>query len=82
MSSLFYGYPGSDAVDNDFDTYAHTNNSEVPWINIQLGESAIIRSVLVIMYAGCCFNRIGIASITVGNNSNPNLNPVCKANID
>ncbi len=29
-----------------------------------------------------CFIRIGIASITVGNNSDPFLNPECKANID
>jgi hypothetical protein len=84
MSSenLYWGYPSPATVDNNFDTYAHTNNSEVPWINIQLSESAIIRSVLVIMDPFCCFNRMGIASITAGNNSHPNLNPVCKANID
>jgi hypothetical protein len=34
------------------------------------------------MEADCCFLRMGIASITVGNNPNPNLNSVCKANID
>ena len=29
-----------------------------------------------------CYNRIGMASITVGNDPDPNLNPVCKPNID
>ena len=34
------------------------------------------------MRTNCCYCRIGIASITVGTNPNPNLNAVCKANID
>jgi hypothetical protein len=34
------------------------------------------------MRVNCCFARIGIASITVGNNSDPNLNQICMANID
>ena len=34
------------------------------------------------MRTDCCYCRIGIASITVGTNPNPNLNAVCKANID
>ena len=34
------------------------------------------------MRTNCCYCRIGIASITVGTNSNPNLYAVCKANID
>jgi hypothetical protein len=50
LSSLYSGlYPGSNAVDNNLDTMAHTAGTEVPWINIQLAESTIIKSVAVIM---------------------------------
>ncbi len=53
MSSVYnssYGYfPGYLTVDNNFDTYSHTACSEVPWLNIQLAESAIVRTVAVIM---------------------------------
>ena len=74
--------PGSKAVDNNFATLCHTAGTEVPWVNIQLAESAIVRSVAVIVSFHCCYTRIGIASITVGTNPDPHLNAVCKANID
>jgi hypothetical protein len=80
MSSVWFA--GSNSVDNNFDTFTRTNATEVPWLNIQLAELVIIKSVVIIMRIDCCFNRIGIASITVGNNPDPNLNSVCKANID
>ena len=34
MSGLKTGFPGSNAVDNNFDNYCHTANTEVPWVNI------------------------------------------------
>ena len=34
MSSFNTGYSGSNAVDNNFDTYSHTQNTEIPWLNI------------------------------------------------
>ena len=60
-----------------------TNASEVPWMNILLAESAIIRSVAVINRNnpanGGAFNRIGITSIRIGTNVNPNSNAECKS---
>ena len=82
MPSVFANGPGSYAVDNNFYTASHTAGTEVPWINIKLAELAIVRSLLIIMRIDCCFNRIGMTSIYIGNNSDPSLNPECKTNID
>ena len=62
----------------------HTENEGVPWVNILLAESSIIRSVVLInrnhpsIMAGA-YSRIGITSIRVGNNANPNSNAECKS---
>jgi folate-dependent phosphoribosylglycinamide formyltransferase PurN len=49
MPSSYSAFPGSKAVDNDFETFAHTSGTEVPWINIEISESAIIKTVVVII---------------------------------
>jgi hypothetical protein len=34
MSSDIASFPGSNAVDNNFNTYSHTRDLGVPWVNI------------------------------------------------
>ena len=79
VSSLLNGlnYPASYLVDNLFENFTSTAGTEVPWLNIQLAESAVIRSVVVIMRADMCFTRIGTTSIRVGTNSDPTQNTEC-----
>ena len=69
-------------MDNDFTTIAHTKGTEVPWMNIELAEPATIRTVAFFNRLDCCTGRIGLSSIRVGTNTNPNSNEECKGNID
>ena len=72
----------SQLVDNDFTTMASTQCTEVPWMNIELAEPATIRTVAFFNRLDWYTNGIGISSIRVGTNTNPNSNEECKGNID
>ena len=71
----------SQLTDNNFFSIAHTN-SEMGWMNVQLIELSLIKSVVIINRTTCCYNRIIYTSIQVGNNSNPNNNNACANNVD
>ena len=51
-------------------------------MNIELAEPATIRTVAFLNRLDCCTSSIGLSSIRVGTNANPNSNVECKGNID
>ena len=95
MSSQFddsnFNYPGclpdhclaKQAADNDLMSITTTENGPGSgWINIQLAEPGIINTVIIFLRPDANADTIGLSSIRVGADPNPNQNAECYANVD
>ena len=81
MSTVDPGYLVTNLVDNSIGNGSVSTLSEaLPWMNIQLLESGMIRTVAIFTRPDFV-NRIATTSIRVGTDPNLLNNAVCKGSI-
>ena len=87
MSSFHCGDKSATLTDNtyplatDCNIYAHTNQDDNPWMNIQLAQSSTIASVYLVNEQKANTGRATDTDIRIGTSSTVSNNALCK-NID
>jgi len=56
-------FPPTNMVDNDDNTFYHSNNTEYPWVKVDLGSEQFIHTIQLANRVDCC--RFRIAGITM-----------------
>jgi hypothetical protein len=65
LSSENAQFPGSNAVDGDFDNFVHTSCNEEPWLQVDLGAFFNITQIKVFNRKDCCSGRIVGAKLEI-----------------
>ena len=70
LSSVLPGYPGSNLLDSNLDTFVHTNNDGNKFIVIDLQKSVGIYRIDITNRKDCCQDRMINSVVSIRNESN------------
>ncbi len=65
MSSTLKGYPSTQLVDDIANNFAHTNGTEDPWMEVDLGSEHDITKIVVYNRTDCCSGRTAGSTLQI-----------------